>query len=87
MEHVIPQRARIMRDILESYARNGTQIACVPAKTREFVAVCDAALRIPGGPIPLLVIDWQGEGDAPSNSDRVEHRVEETARDRVCVAG
>jgi hypothetical protein len=89
MEHVIAERAGILRDILQEYRVSGTQIACLPATTHEFVAVVQRVLDTTHpSRIPLVVIDWKGEGNAPSSGGGViEHGVDEAARHGVGVSG
>ena len=63
------------------------------ARTKALVAVIEAALKINGDPIPLVLIDWKGDpetehwterlGGADGESRSHEHGVGEAAGDRV----
>ena len=82
----IAHQARLARQEFEAHAAAGRQIVCVPARTLQFVAVVKAALELPGGPMPLVLVDWQGSEDDEVSGTGVVGIVE-AACDGVGVAG
>ena len=62
---------RKLRLFLESHHRQGHSILMLAARTKAFVAAIDAALKINGDPIPLVLIDWKGDPETEHWTERL----------------
>ena len=82
----ISGHAQFVRDALEAHARAGREIVQLPARSVFFLRVVKAALALPGAPLPLVLLDWQGdEGELPTSL--TEGGIGEAACDRMGVTG